>query len=341
MKEKIEQLSKGIFTYRMPQLCLPEKIEVSVETGKVFSGSLLIRNEKNTRMKGVIYSSSRWFVIEDDKFIGEANEIHYHVDAAYLNAGDVVQGVMSVVSDCGEAAVPFTVMVEAPYCMSSLGRIKDMFQFTNLARSNPAEAKELFGSEDFERMLAAYDRKYLVLYRHLKGSRSRSQALEEFLICIHKKLQIHFSVDKTSFSYENCRESFSEKITVSKDNWGFAELRVSSDAEFVQPDHKILWTDNFVGDTCSLEFVVDASKLRDGMNRAKITLRSIYQEIEIAIECRKPGNAAEHGAGAVRTIRNLAASLTGTYMRFRLNEISVSRYIQESREVLDRLLSFQ
>lgn len=341
MKEKIEQLSKGIFVYQAPALCLPEKIEVSVETGKVFTGSILIRNEKNSRMKGVIYSSSRWFVIEDDKFIGPANEIHYHVDAAYLRAGEVIQGAMSIVSDCGEAAVPFTVTVEEPYCTSSLGRIKDMFQFANLAKSSPAEARKMFASEDFGRMLAAYDKKYLVLYRHLLGSRSHSQALEEFLFCIHKKLRINFSVDRTNFEYEDCISSFSERITIHKDNWGYLEIRAFADADFIGLDHKIIWTDNFVGDDCSLEFVVDAEKLREGANYARITLKSIYQEAVIEVVCHKRHSGADYelikNQGRTALLRS-RAELTETYIRFRLGGISVSKYLQESRNILDRIL---
>ena len=342
MKEKIEQLSKGIFVYRAPALILPEKIEVSVETGKEFRGSLLIRNEENTRMKGVLYSSSRWFMIEDDKFIGSAAEIHYHVNAAYLNAGDVIQGVMSVVSDCGEAAVPFTIIVEEPYCTSSLGRIKDMFQFTNLARSNPAEARQMFRSEDFERMLTAYDKKYLVLYRHLKGSRSQSQALEEFLICLHKKLRVEFSADRQSFVFENCTEPFSEKIVLTRSSWGFAELRVSSDAAFIKLDHKIIWTDNFAGDTYPLEFVVDTSLLREGANYARILLKNIWQEIEITVECHKRRETAKRaGADSRHVLAGYAAALTNTYMKFRLNELNLSKYLQESRGILEKAMSFR
>ncbi len=342
MKEKIEQLSKGIFVYRAPALILPEKIEVSVETGKTFSGSLLIRNEENTRMKGVLYSSNRWFVIEDDKFIGSAVEIHYHVNAAYLNAGEVIQGVMSVVSDCGEAAVPFTITVEEPCCMSSLGRIKDMFQFTNLARSNPAEARQMFCSADFERMLTSYDRKYLVLYRHLKASRSQSQALEEFLICLHKKLRVEFSADRQSFVFENCTEPFSEKIMLTRSGWGFGELRVSTDAAFIQLDHKIIWTDHFVGDTCALEFVVDPALLREGTNYARILLKNIWQEIEITVECHKRREAKDKAeADSRRTLAGFLAALTTAYMKFRLNELTLSKYLHESKGILEKVMSFR
>ena len=78
MKEKITQLSKGIFEYELPQMILSEeKIEFEVESGKEYRGTLTVKNNKNVEMKGLVYSSTHIFHIENSSFVGRENKISY------------------------------------------------------------------------------------------------------------------------------------------------------------------------------------------------------------------------------------------------------------------------
>ena len=89
MKEKIEQLSRGEFVYDLPTLLLTEEeIYITVESGSTQNGSVTVYNSMNVAIKGVLYSSSSFIKLEATSFVGEANTIHFTVNAAELEAGE-------------------------------------------------------------------------------------------------------------------------------------------------------------------------------------------------------------------------------------------------------------
>ena len=99
--------------------------------------------------------------------------------------------------------IPFTAQVEAPYINTSIGKIKNLFEFANLARMDWAEAKKVFRSEEFERVILKNEERYHVIYRNLLKSISTSQALEEFPIAVNKKSKINLGISKTHLSMKS------------------------------------------------------------------------------------------------------------------------------------------
>ena len=79
-----------------------------------------------------------------DQFTGSDAEIFYCFHGENLEEGDVVKGSFSVVSNRGEYNLPFVVNVEHGVLNSSIGTIRNLFHFANLAKSNWAEAVRLF-----------------------------------------------------------------------------------------------------------------------------------------------------------------------------------------------------
>ena len=181
MKEKIERFSKGDFEYELPFLCLSvEEIKIAAEAGKKISGSFIISNSMGRPMKGFIYSSNRLMQLPQVSFQGTEITISYEIDATFLREGDMIDGELCIVSDCGEKMLPFSVLIKNYYYTTSMGKIKDLFQFTNLARADWSEAKRIFRSEDFERVILGNEDKYRFIYRSLIKGLSTSQALRSF-----------------------------------------------------------------------------------------------------------------------------------------------------------------
>ena len=196
MKQKIEQLAKGNFEYQLPEILLSEeKLQIAAVAGDTYRGSFIVSNSQGSRMKGVLYSSSRLFVLSEDKFVGEEVTIHYSFNAEYMEPGEQLEGEVSIITECGETVLPFEVQVEQPACDSSIGKIRDMFQFTDLAKLNWTEAEQVFSSETFARMLRYHDVKLLKLYQHLMVGGNAGSAMEEFLVSIRKKSQVQIKVD--------------------------------------------------------------------------------------------------------------------------------------------------
>lgn len=336
MKEKIEQFSKGNFEYELPFICLTEEeIRITVEAGKFFEGSFTISNSAERKMEGRIYSSSRLLQIKTPSFCDDVNTIHYSFDATFLKAGETLQGDVCIVSNCGERTLPFYVQIEVASISTSLGKLKDLFQFTNLARMDWSEAKKVFKQEDFETVFLASEERYRYIYRQLIKSLSTSQALEEFLIAIHKKAMIRLVVDKTQMDYVVSDEVITDRITLTKDHWGFAEIRVSTDAAFIQLEQKFLWADRFIGNTNQVSFSIDPELLRAGNNFGHIWIKTAYQTITIKIRCKCK---KEHKRiSEYRLQQKLEFGMMASYLNLRLDQIDLNQYIEEVESVLHDL----
>lgn len=337
LKEKVERLAKGVFEYETPNILLSEEeIIITVVSGKSYNGSITIKNNNDTPIKGILYSSGELLEMHQNKFTDIENIIGYSFNGDNMNPGESWKGSIYLVTDCGELQIPVTATAEAPFVNSSLGKIKDLFNFTNLAKADWAEATKIFKSEEFRRVIQHHDSNYIVTYENLVKSRSISCALEEFLITIHKKLRINFNVNKTFLTYQMSKESIMDKLVLTKDNWGYGEIRVSTDASFIHLEHKIIWTDNFVGNSYPLEFVLDPSDMGSGNNYGRIFLKTTYQTMVIEITCKS--NKQEYNIEqSRRQIKGHQINLVFNYLNFRTNQITVDNYVANSMSDIERL----
>lgn len=344
MKEKIKQFANGEFEYEQPSIVLSEdSINTEVEAGKHYTGTFTIQNQKNTSMKGIVYSNHRQMHIINSAFKGVKNTITYELEGKYITPGETIRGVFSIVSDCGEIEIPFEIHVLVPYCTTSIGKIRDLFQFANLAKSDWMEAVKLFKTDEFKRVFLQRDLSNLILYKSLVKSISNSQALEEFLIAIHKKLRVNLAVDRLNIYYEAETQSFMDKLEITKDNWGYAEIRITSDVPYLIPDHKIIWSDYFIGNTYSLSFVVEPKYMRNGRNCGHIFIKTVHQQfqVEITIDCVKEKKVLYPGQTApislIKKRQECQTQLVHNYLKFRGNKITAKQYVEETEWVLNQL----
>ena len=257
MKEKIERLSKGIFEYEMPELIVSElRLEIVVEAGIRKEGSIRIENSAGQRMKGVLYVTGKILVLTKYDFIGTDCEIKYEVDASILQPGEEHVGTVSVVSDCGECQIPFRIRVTESAFHTSVGLVRDLFQFANLARVNWKEALELFSSAEFSKVVLQKEPKYAPAYEQLSLSTDISQAMEEFLVLVHKKRACEFKVTASAPEYEADSQNFMETIVIRKEQWGYLKLHVSTEAPYLSLSKEELSMEDFVNGQAEVSYVV-------------------------------------------------------------------------------------
>jgi hypothetical protein len=336
LREKIERFSKGDFEYELPFISLSEEeIRITAEAGKTAEGSFAIGNSIGRPMKGIVYSSDRRMQVENRTFHDIENTIRYCFDAAQAKEGEVVEGEFYIISDCGERTLPFYVKAEVSCCMTSLGKIKDLFQFTNLARMDWSEAKKVFRSEDFERIFLNSEDRFRFIYRNLIKSISTSQALEEFLIAIHKKAIIRLDIDKTGVEYHMEQESIVDRLTLTKNNWGYAEIRVSTDAPFIQLEQKFLWADRFIGNTHQVSYTIEPKNLKHGNNYGHIFIKTAQQMITVEVLCRYKREGQRISESRLRQKADF--DLTDNYLDFRLNRIDLTEYLEETGLLLKQM----
>lgn len=338
MKEKIEQLAKGNFRYELPKLLLSmETIDLTIETGSTYQGSFLIKNSEGSRMKGVLYSSSRLLHLETERFIGEELNLRFYYIADYLNAGDEFDEEINLVTDCGEVTIPVHITIEAPYCDTSIGKVKDLYQFANLAQTDWTEAKQVFKSEKFEKVIQYYDKQNLLLYQSLVKGSSISQSMDEFLIAVHKKTPITISVDKTVLEYEAGPYNFMDRIVLTKEGWGYGEIRISTGASFLELERKIIWTDNFSNGQCEVNFIVKTEGMKEGLHEDVIVIETITQRLEIPIKVHCSRNK-KLNLQKYKKIKHLKYGLMKNYLDFRFNHISASKYASIAGNLISNLI---
>jgi hypothetical protein len=334
LKEKIEQLAGGEFEYEVPVLRLSvESIDFGVEAGKRFEGSFSIGNSTNRMMKGIVFSSDKLLTLGQSYFSGKESIITFSFDATYLKPSDIVNGKIIILSDLGEAILPFYVHVKAPAISTSIGKIRNLFEFANLARMDWTEAKKVFRSEEFERIILKNEEKYHIIYRNLLKSISTSQALEEFLITVNKKSRINLGIDKTQLEYDIEDEDLFDKLTLTKNHWGYAEIRVSTDAPFILLEQKFLWADRFIGNNHQISFVISADKLNPGNNYGRIWIKTVHQTITVNLVCRKHRETTPEMVQIRHRMRQ-RYEYTRSYLDFRIGRISLSDYIQGTKSLI-------
>lgn len=337
MKEKITQFSRGNFNYELPQVILSEnEIRVDVEQGSSYYGCFTITTQERDEMKGLVYSSSRLLCIIDEQFDGVDNVIRYKFRAGGLLVQEEEKGVITCVTSKGEIEIPFYFRVVPPYCLTKKGEVKDLFQFTNLAKEDPITALSLFKTDEFPKVFLEKETTYRLIYDALMHSTSSSQAMEEFLVAIHKKMPVSIDVDRKELSFEVGKSAFMEKLYITKSNWGYSEIKISTDAPFIQLDHKVLWTDNFVGNSYPLEVVINPEKMRQGMNYGQIIIKTVYQTIVIPVSCKVPHSEKQAIEPTIH-MKHYELQLTMSYLNFRMNKIDLQQYIQDTTNILSSL----
>lgn len=338
MKDKVERLAKGLFEYEQPELLLSEEtLSVSVVAGGVFCGKFSVYNRARRTMKGVLYSSDELLVLQETGFIGAENEITYTVHGEYAEAGELHEGVITIVSECGEITLPFSIQVMPLSCHSSEGEIRDLFQFASLAQSDWFEAKRLFASGEFFKTVLADRPKEQTLYRQLVQGPSLDHAMEEFLVYGRKKAPVQLRVDRTTLSFEPGSRAVMERLILTKDTWGYMDVSVETQGDFFLVSAKNIFSENFNGNCYILEVAVDGAALAEGKHFGRILLRTPRQCIPVTVTC-----ICEHTARAEERKRHAfhvaEGKLFERYFEFRLGKRKAGSYLAEAESIVELLL---
>lgn len=337
VKEIIGKLSRGVIEYDLPI------VETSVsEISKVITsnageeGAFSVFSENNARLKGIVYSTSEKVHIENDKFSGLDNIIRYKVNTQNCEDGTKIEGSFNVVTNGGEVVIPYEFTVKDSVIKSYDGEVEDLFHFTNLVRTGYEEAIKIFRDGKFSRYLLKDNLTYQALYEGLNSGKSTDVALEEFLIGINKKQRITFSIDDENREYDSLEKDYGDIILVSKDGWGYAEIDIQIDGEFIRGYKKKITTEEFAGNNYEYNFSISIDRLHKGMNYGRIIFSTTFQKLECRISVEN-GNYSN----LENMERNMCTCrLTDMYLKFRMRRYSVNEWADDSLRAIERMRGF-
>lgn len=284
MKNKIKQFSKGEFQLQRPDIVFPQThIQISVGEGEVYQGSFLIENQKDGDIRGLVYPSSFRVHCLEQGFEGNPVKVNFTFDSTGLFPGQVEKSKFTVVCSGGEYDLDFTAIVEKPFVMTSYGKIQNMIDFKKLALKDFSEAWRLFRTRQFYDILKYEDNRVKNLYDNMRKWSLDEQALEEFLVGIKQKEKIFLTLLDESREYNNILEDKKDWIEITKNTWGYLPIRMYSEDDFILVRQKEISTEDFIGNSFRLEYIIQKDKLHAGYNYGRIYVESPYETLCIEI----------------------------------------------------------
>ena len=337
MHSVVENILNGNFNTERHSLNFSSPvIELSVNEGTPYEGSFTIFGPRDVFTEGTVSSTGLRMKCPVRDFSGSECEIPFIFDSTGMNEGDTFKGEFRIISNQGEYLIPYDIKVGNDNLDTSMGDIRNLFHFTNLARSNWDEASDLFYSDDFKNVLVGSDRAYLNAYMALLDSTDRHQALEEFLLKIKKKQPVEFIVDEPNVKIDSLMGSLEKNIILHRNGWGYSDLKITADESFIVLLRDSITDRDFTANSARIPYKIDGGDLHEGRNYGRITLDNAYNHIEITI-CVNNHPINRRIVDIERTVKHHTIDLMHYYEAFRCRKISAGTWMQETGAIVDAL----
>lgn len=338
MRARIGQIAAGRFNGTKPILAFSdETIDLSVIEGRSEAGSFVIESTNQIKICGIVYSTNPRMECLNPHFEGEKVRIRYQFNSKGLTEGDACEGKFVIVCNQIEYSLSFCARITRLYAEASTGAVKSLDDFTRLAASNWDEAYHLFYNRNFLNTIP-YDNVYERLtYEGFACARPSGQNMEEFLIGVNKKKPVSISVDKSEEIFMASKEPQSGCFTITKDNWGYTEIRLRTDCEFIKLSKPVLTLDDFIGKTYLYEYIIDASAMHAGRNFGRIYIDGVYQSFTIDITAGVRDDDSISGIAVTKDIKECMVGIMELYTSFRLKRIVTGVWANETISILNHL----
>lgn len=339
VRARIGQIAAGRFNGTKPILAFSEEtIDLSVIERRSEAGSFVIESTNQIKICGIVYSTNPRMECLNPHFEGEKVRIRYQFNSKGLTEGDACEGKFVIVCNQIEYSLSFCARITRLYAEASTGAVKSLDDFTRLAASNWDEAYHLFYNRNFLNTIP-YDNVYERLtYEGFACARPSGQNMEEFLIGVNKKQPVSISVDKSEEIFMASKEPQSGCFTITKDNWGYTEIRLRTDCEFIKLSKPVLTLDDFIGKTYLYEYIIDASAMHAGRNFGRIYIDGVYQSFTIDITAGvRDDDGSISDIAVTKDIKECMVGIMELYTSFRLKRIVTGVWANETISILNHL----
>lgn len=334
MKGIVEHYAKGEFQVDRPEIVISERfLKLNIESGTMYEGSFNVSSTNDHIIKAMVYDSRYMLRFDNHTYINKSFDVRYTFDATCLEAGKNYKGHISIITDGGEFKIMYDIDITNPYVKYGDQKIDDLFKFATLAESNWGEAVRVFTRDDFKRTFINKEPMLRRIYTSLLESHSVNQALEEFLVYVHKKRALTLSVAKAKINIEMPTERSKISINISKNTWGYTNSVVRSMADFIIPSKKNIISSDFCANMYSLNVLISPDDIPDGVTSGRIIIENIYQKIEIEIVLSKSQSKSSMPPRAnnrIRTIKTNTSKLVHAYLDYRMDRLSLKEYVARS-----------
>lgn len=302
--------------------------------GDTIRGELIIEDTEGRSVEGYIASSSGRLILDKELFNEDKAVIGFTFSTDGLGSGDTHRCRISIISNRGEREVPVRVSIAQEAYDSSIGSVKNLFHFTNLAKSSWDEAAEIFGQDSFINLLTGADAKYKNLYVGLSRQGNKNYNLEEFLIGIGKKELTIFSTPEAPVKVVDPVGHQICSVPITREGWGYTLLAVKAEGDFIELATNRIEDADFKNNVCNFNFAIDETKLHAGNNYGRITFRHMYGQssVEVVAKVSAPGRRSLIS----RKNKTTLTTLTSLYLDYVTGKITRNKWLQQTEPILSR-----
>ena len=283
--------------------------------------------------KGYVYSDDLRINIEKEEFEGKSCEIKYTIDTHGLPHGAKRDGKLLIVSDHGEYELPWQIVVSGSLPDSSMGEIRNLFHFANLAKADWNEAQELFYSKAFKSVLEGSDKSFLTAYRGFSCFRGNSANMEMFLEVSRKKTRPEYCPETERVDMVLPRKSMRRHIKLVKEGWGYTELHIECRGDFLYVEKDMLTDEDFTGDAAEIPYVIEREALLPGENLGEIIIHDRLDEIHIPVCVNVPGREVDNSEHKNRSL------LMKLYLAYRTGAMTLGDFVSDAEKLINNIIS--
>ena len=311
-------------------------IEEQLKEGSV-QGSFSFRCEGERPIKGKVVVTDPRVQCEPAVFQGKEIEISYCFHGGKDRMEETVSGSFLLITNYGEYEITYSFETKKEKLESSMGEIRNLFHFTNLAKIHWEEALKLYFSPAFVSMLEKTGQQYLTLYQGLSRP-VKEQYMEEFLQAINKKKPVYYELQEPALLLSNLQTGYKEDLCIYRNGWGYTYLQVITEGAFLSVEKTVIREEDFMGNMHRLSVYVDPAKLHQGKNWGEIILCSPYETIRIPVQVYQNENhRIRQAMEKRRNAKWLNMKLTEMYLEFRSKTMSSAKFKKEGEEILQAL----
>ena len=129
------------------------------------------------------------------------------------------------------------------------------------------------------------------------------------------------------------KEPLSDKLVLEKDDWGYQEIFINAEGNFLSVYKKRLTTQDFLGSYYELEYYINPDFLKPGYNYGKIILNTFNQKIEIKVTCYQEIYREEEDNYI--SIKKAQLEMNKRYLEWLDGKIDNIKWTRETRENVD------
>ncbi len=337
MRKRIYRISEDKFDDLKPNIEFEtEQISETCFVNDVFSGSFYFKSTNDVKIRGVIYCDNPYVRILDPWFDGINVRVEYKIDDYNLKVNESLTGNFVVVAVGLEKTIPFEITYVKPPVLTSNGQINSLEEYCELAQNRFSEAVSLFYSDRFSDFISTLDKRTRLLYRGFKAAPVAAVNVDEFLVACGLKEKMTFDIEEREDSYYEVSENVKGEIEISRSTWGYIDIAVSVDADFVSVEKEHITGDFFLGSIFNMSYYIHKEKMHAGLNLAKISFdyRGIHKEITIIATSEKEGAVLDSDQHLNNKQLLKAFRL---YEDFRLRRVGTAKWCADTLEIVKSL----